>query len=109
MQIDRTRGDTTPDTMSLTNSKTRAVVNITGCTFKMTLSTVPDPVDESTQVYQLTGTIVNAEKGVVEFAPTKTQADKVGYFYYDIQMTDTLGRDLTLVKDTYLFIQDITK
>ena len=109
MQIQRTRGDTLPDVLTVTNTKTKSVVNITGCTFKMTLSTVPDPVDSSTQAYQLIGSVTDGAKGVVEFTPTEEQADKVGYFYYDIEMVDTYGRKITLVKDTYLFTQDITK
>lgn len=109
MQITRTRGDTAPDSFTITNPKTRVAVNLTGCSFKLTLSTVPDPEDSTTQLYQLNGVINTPESGVVEFSPTAFQADIVGYFYYDIQMTDSYGRILTLVKDTYQYTQDITK
>lgn len=109
MQITRTRGDTAPDSFTVTNAKTRAAVNLTGCSFKMTISTVPDPVDNTTQVYQVDGVINAPATGIVEFSPTAAQANQVGYFYYDIQMTDSYGRILTLDKDVYLFTQDITK
>jgi len=75
----------------------------------MTISTVPDPVDNTTQVYQVDGVINAPATGIVEFSPTAAQANQVGYFYYDIQMTDSYGRILTLDKDVYLFTQDITK
>lgn len=109
MQITRTRGDTVPDICTVSTVGTGMVTNITGCKFVMTVSRVPNPVDTTTQVFQLVGVIVDAPAGIVQFQPTLQQADNVGYFYYDIQMTDSYGRDFTLVKDTYVFTQDITK
>lgn len=109
MQITRTRGDTVPDAFTVTNPATGSIANLTACSLKLTVSTVPNPVDSSTQVFQITGTINDPASGVVEFAPTPAQADNVGYFYFDIEMKDSYGRTLTLVKDTYVFTQDITK
>jgi hypothetical protein len=108
-QITRTRGDTVPDKFTVSNNATGEIVNLAACSFKMTVSTDPNPIDESTQVYQLDGVIADSSTGVVEFTPTAEQANQVGYFYYDIQMTDSYGRILTLVKDTYVYTQDITK
>lgn len=109
MQIERTRGDTSPDVFTVTNAKTRSVVNLAGCSFKLTVSSVSEPTDATTQAYQLVGVITDPAKGVVEFSPTEAQANLVGYYYYDIQMTDSYGKILTLVKDSYRFNQDITK
>lgn len=109
MQIERTRGDTNPDVFTVTSTKTRSVVNLSGCAFKLTVSSVSAPTDVTTQAYQLDGVITDPAKGVVEFAPTEAQANLVGYYYYDVQMTDSFGKILTLVKDAYLFKQDITK
>lgn len=109
MHIDRKRGDTDSDQFTVTTRRTRKASNITGCTFKMTLSTVAEPVDESNQVYQLEGVLEAPESGIVSFSPTKEQANIVGYFYYDIQMTDTYGKERTLVTGTYAYTQDITK
>ena len=104
------RGDTSPDVFTVTHStKPKGAVNLTGCSFKMTLSTVPAPVDETTQAYQLVGEIPDPTNGKVEFSPTAAQANLVGYFYYDIQMTDSFGDVSTLVTGTYLYKQDITK
>ena len=109
MDIVRKRGDTYPDTLVVTSRKTKNVVNLTGCTFVMTLSSTPNPVDDSTQIYQITGLVPDVLTGEVEFAPTVEQANKVGYFYFDIQMTDSFGDITTLDSGTYTYIQDITK
>jgi hypothetical protein len=109
MQITRTRGDTVADSFTVTNPATGSIVNLTSCSLKLTVSTVPNPTDSTTQLFQLQGVIDDPTNGIVEFYPTSAQADNVGYFYYDIEMTDSYGRILTLVKDTYVFTQDITK
>jgi hypothetical protein len=109
MQITRFRGDTRPDTCTITTVGTQDVANILGCSFVLTVSSVQNPVDTTSQLYQIAGGIVDAENGVVEFSPTLSQADRVGYFYYDIQMTDTYGKTHTLTKGAYIYQQDITK
>jgi hypothetical protein len=75
----------------------------------MTLNSVKDPIDGSSVVYQVSGSIVDAEGGVVQFSPSVQQADRVGFFYFDVQMTDTYGRVHTLTKGSYVYKQDITK
>lgn len=109
MQIERTRGDTVPDVVTVTSAKNRKVVNITGFQFKMTVDERLAPDDISTQLYQLDGVISDAEAGVVEFFPTEEQANRVGYFYYDIQMTDSYGKVCTPLSGQYVYVQDITK
>lgn len=109
MQITRTRGDTTPDALKVTNNSTGQIVNLAGCSFLLTVSREQNPVDASTQVFQLQGVVNDPATGVVEFTPTLAQADNVGYFFFDIQMTDSYGAVQTLVKDVYQFTQDITK
>ena len=52
---------------------------------------------------------MDAAAGRVEFAPSPTQADHVGTFYYDVQMTDGAGRKRTIALDKYVFPQDISK
>lgn len=109
MKITRTRGDTYPDQFSVTMAKTGLPADITGCTFLMTLSSTSAPDAATPPVYQITGTITNPTTGMVEFSPTSTQADQVGFFYYDIQMTDANGKIRTLLLDSYAYTQDITK
>lgn len=109
MQIERSRGDTTPDSFTITNAKTRALVNLTGCSFKLTLSSVQSPVDITTQIYQLVGDIPAPTTGVVQFSPSEAQADLVGLYYFDVQMIDSFNKIITLATGTYLYKQDITK
>ena len=107
--ITRRRGDTYGDEITVTNSL-GAVVNITGYTFVMTLDTSIAPANAGTNVYSITGTILDAPNGRVEFAPTALQADQTpGTFYYDIQMTDGAGRKRTIALDKYVYKQDISK
>lgn len=107
MQITRYRGDTGPDKILI--SKDGAAQNLTGCIVYMTLNTKKNPTDTVDQVYQLIGSVTTPTSGVVEFAPNATQADRVGLFYYDIQITDAVGNKITVAKDVYQYVQDITK
>jgi hypothetical protein len=75
----------------------------------MTLDPSKAPTDNTNNVYQLTGTIVDAPAGKVEFAPDANQADQLGSYYYDVQMTDGAGRIRTIITGKYKYVQDITK
>jgi hypothetical protein len=106
--ITRYRGDTAPDQFTI--QRNGVAVNITGCTFKLTVNSVKDPVDATTQLFTVAGSITSAVAGEVEFAPDATQADQSpGRYYYDVQMTDGSGAIRTAQKGVYRFIQDITK
>jgi hypothetical protein len=106
--LERRRGDTYADRFYITDGVGKPL-NITGFSFKLTLDRRPEPTDSSTQVYQLTGVITDAANGVVEFAPTIEQANQVGVFHYDMQMTDAQSRTRTVVVARYAYKQDITK
>lgn len=107
--ITRKRGDTYADELTVTSKRTRLPINIDGCSFILTVDSRQAPGDETTQIYQLTGTILSATDGRVEFAPTEEQANQVGAFFYDIQMTDNTGRKRTIESGKYIYTQDITK
>lgn len=107
--IERMRGDTYADEFTIKSKKTKQPINITGYSFLMTLDSRKDPTDETTKLYQLTGTIVDGPNGRVEFAPSAVQADRVGLFFYDVQMVDGSARKRTVVKAKYKYTQDITK
>jgi hypothetical protein len=108
--ITRTRGDTYADEFVLTSKKTGGALDITGCTFLLTVDPSASPVDASTNIYQLTGEIIApATDGRVAFAPSSVQANQVGKFFYDVQMTDAAGRKRTVQKAKYTYTQDITK
>lgn len=109
MRLTRTRGDTYPDQFLVTLKEDSSPANLDGCVFKMTLSASSAPEADTPPVYQLTGVVKDAESGLVEFSPTSTQADLVGNFFYDVQMTDAQGIIRTLTMDAYTYTQDITK
>lgn len=76
----------------------------------MTLDPEKAPATAANNVYQLTGTILDATAGRVEFAPSALQADQTpGTYYYDLQMVDGVGRKRTIALDKYVYTQDITK
>lgn len=108
MKITRVRGDTYADQFSITAKSTGLPADLTGCTFKMTLSRVANPADATSQVYQIVGE-VDSSKGIVSFYPSTQQADQVGAFFFDVQMTDGAGRIRTIALDSYTYTQDITK
>jgi hypothetical protein len=108
--ITRKRGDTYADQWVIKDTATGQALDITGCTFILTVDSRKEPADESTKQYSLTGSIVGAPTaGRVEFAPSPTQADRVGAYYFDMQMTDAAGRKRTLDAGKYRYTQDITK
>ena len=107
--ITRRRGDTYGDEITVTDSA-GAAINITGYTFVLTLDPSKTPSDATANLYAITGTILDAPAGRVEFAPTAMQADQTpGTYYYDIQMVDGASRKRTIALDKYVYQQDISK
>lgn len=108
--ITRKRGDTYADEITVKSKTTGLPINIAGYTFTMTLDPSKAPVDASANLYSLTGTIIDAAAGRVEFAPSAMQADQLpGTYYYDIQLIDAATRKRTIVLDKYTYTQDISK
>jgi hypothetical protein len=107
--IERPRGDTYADEFVIKSKSTGLPINITGYTFVMTVDPEQYPEDSSNNLYSLNGTILDAPNGRVEFAPTVTQANQVGKFFYDVQMVDGAGRKRTVLRGKYTYKQDITK
>jgi hypothetical protein len=109
MIIERRRGDTAPDIFTLTEKATGDPANLAGCSAVLTVDTRENPTDATTQQYQLVGVISNPVDGVIKFSPSAAQADKLGTFYFDVQLTDATGAILTVSKGQYIYKQDITK
>lgn len=107
--IERYRGDTFANVFQVKDSLGDPV-DITSYTFKLTVSSLRSPGDDSTQLFQLTGVLVQPLSGTVKFAPNGTQANQLpGTYYYDIQMTDSEGAIQTIAAGKYIIRQDITK
>lgn len=107
--ITRKRGDTYADEFIIKSKTTKLPINIAGYTFTLTVDPSKTPADDTNNLYQLAGTILDAANGRVEFAPTAMQADQVGAFYFDVQMIDGAGRKRTIEGGKYKYEQDITK
>ena len=107
--IKRKRGDTAADVFTLTDSA-GAALNITGFSFLLSVSSLENPPDSTNQLYQLTGAIIDATGGIVEFTPSAANADQdPEVYFYDVQMTDGASRIKTIEKGKYEYEQDITK
>lgn len=109
MDLTRKRGDTYADEIVLQSRSTGAAINITGCSFVLTVDPHQYPTDAAANLFALDGTILDAAAGRVEFAPSSGQANQVGSYWYDIQMTDAVGRKRTILSGRYTFVQDIGK
>lgn len=91
INIDRTRGDTYPEEFELDR-------DLTGATVVLTINPSAEPEDDSTHVAQVTGTITDAEEGVVEFAGEAFGAIPISDHRFDIRVTDAEGVDTTDVR-----------
>jgi hypothetical protein len=104
--IQRRRGNTHKDLLTIISSSTNLPIDITGCSFVMNVTTdkAPDSLGANL-LYSLTGTIVSpATNGQVTFAPTQTQATQAdGTYYYEVIMTDAQGLTETVALDKYVY------
>lgn len=106
--VSRKRGDTYADEWIIRSKATGQPKDISGFTFLMTLNKFKNPQSDEPFIYQLVG-VVSAEVGKVSFAPTPEQADRLGSFFYDIQMIDSAGKKRTIELNRYLYNQDVSK
>jgi len=107
--ITRKRGDTYSEVVTVTDSA-GAAINITDYTFKLTVDPEKAPATAANNLFSITGTILNAAAGTVEFAPSALQADQTpGTYWFDIQLVDGAGRIRTIALDKYVVTQDISK
>lgn len=108
--IERFRGDTAADEWTIQNAAGTAAVNISGYSFILSVSSIENPPDGTSELYNLVGVITDAPNGKVEFTPSAVQSDqKPAVYYYDVQMTTAGARIKTIDKGKYTYKQDITK
>ena len=84
-------------------------IDVTGYSFRMTVDVSSEPSNSSNNLFSLTGSIVDASIGKVQFQPTEAQTDNVGEFFYDIQMVTTTPSVRTVLWGSFDIIQDISK
>lgn len=107
IDIARKRGDTRR--LIFVVKADGVAVDISGWTaFKLTVDPTKDPVDDTTKLEQMTGTLTSGgTDGRVHFIPAGTIAP--GKWRYDVQGTDTNGEKVTICEGVYSVTQDITK
>lgn len=105
------RGDSWPLVITVRNASTGAVVDVTGCSFKLTVDRKQNPTasPSTTKVFDVAGVVTNGAAGEVTFTRTSANHATAGEFYYDIQLTNASGNVKTIEKDLYIITQDITK
>ena len=104
------RGDSYPIAFTIKDATTSTPLDLTGCSLLLTVATLFDPPDDTTQVFQLAGVLDAAPTtGKVYFTPETTDTAVVGSYYYDVQLTDSDSNIRTVVKSTLTISMDITK
>lgn len=103
------RGDSYPIIINVRQNG--VAMDLTDCTFKMTVDSLQNPPDDTTLLFELIGALsATPTDGTVEFTPTTTNTDlDVGKYYYDVEMTDSEGNIRTILKSTFSIQMDITK
>lgn len=98
------RGDSYAKEFTITDETTGDPINITGYTMTMSVDSLKTPPDASTELFTITGTIINALDGVVSFTPSSTNNDvQESRYYYKIRMSS--GSTIrTAIRDKYVII-----
>lgn len=103
------RGDTAPWTFTIQDSA-GAAIDITGNSYLLTVDPSDEPVDNTNNLFALTGTLTDPTNGVVQFEMSAVQADQTPQeYFFDLQQTDTAAKIRTIAKGVFEFKQDITK
>lgn len=110
LNISRTKGDTYAEEF-LVKDSAGAAIDVTGFSFLLSVDPNPDPEDDTTRSFQITGVLVDAANGRISFAPDATQADQLepGTYFYDIQQTDGASAVRTIAKGQYIILPQITQ
>lgn len=110
LNFSRTKGDTYAIVLNVKDSA-GAAIDVTGYTFLLSVDPSPDPSDDTTREFQLTGTIVDGPNGQISFAPNTSQANQLepGTYFYDIEQVDGSSAVRTIAKGQYIILPQITQ
>ena len=104
------RGDSYPIVFTINDKTTRLPIDLTGGSVKLTVSSVENPPDATTKIFDIAGALASDPKtGVVTFSPTVGNTSIAGSYFYDVQLTGADGSIRTVAKSTFVVLQDITK
>ena len=103
--INRYRGDTKDLVLKLTQDK--QVFDLTDFSAVMGVNIEENPTEDNC-AFKATA-VVDTAVGTLIFPFAAEDVDRVGEFYYDVQLTDGAGKTSTIRKGKMVFSQDITK
>lgn len=102
-----TRGDS--PVVPVTVNSGGSALDITGFVFTMTVNASDDPTDDTGALFQISGTVVDAINGRVDFQPSTANLTQTPDIYnYDIQMVGG-GSTRTILKGSFTIDPDITR
>lgn len=98
------RGDSYSKEFTILDEETKDPINITGYDVIMVVDQEKVPADNTTEMFTISGTIIDALNGVVSFTPSSDNNDMPEKtYYYRIKMTlNTTIR--TVIRDKYAII-----
>ncbi len=103
------RGDSDPKGFVVQDSA-GAARNITGFSYKLTVSSDKAPPDQVNEQFTIVGVITDAANGEVAFAPTTVDTDIApATYFYDVEETSPTAAVKTLIVAKAVIVQDITK
>jgi len=110
INVKRRRGDTKREIFYIYNSN-KVIVDISsGYSFLMTCDPEKDPTDDTNNLFQIAGVVIDGPAGKVGFPFTLSDSDQTpGKYYYDIQVIDPNSEKFTIIDGSMKFTQDITK
>ena len=110
LDISRSKGDTYAEVF-LVKDSAGVAIDVTGFTFLLSVDPETDPSDDTTRLFQITGTIVSGPAGSISFAPSTVQADQLepGKYQFDIEQVDGASAIRTIAKGQYIIGPQITQ
>jgi hypothetical protein len=107
-----TRGDSWPITVTIIGKTTKIPMDLTGYTVKLTVTSIKNPPDDTTRIFQCNGVVDPNQitnKGKVTFTPTREDTAVSIKAFYDIEISkDTLRKSFNTGK-RFTIGQDNTK
>ena len=104
-----TTGDSFPIEFRLKNKKTKEPIPVAGYSWTLTVTTISTPPDNTTELFQVSGVIVDANDGKFSFTPTTLQTAVAGGYFYEVKQTDASGNDRAIIKGRFIIEEGRTK
>lgn len=81
--------------------------DLTGATAKLTVNSLPSPGPDDAPEFEIVGTITGPK--TAEFIPQAADVDRVGQFFYEVQIVGAAGYRYSTGTARFTFGQDLVK